>query len=360
MKKLWIAAIIAGLLWASMPSAALAKDEPSGWAKETVAQAIANGLVPQRLQSNYQAPITRGEFAELLVQTAFVRIVKEYRYSGYEPWTYENFLSKVKVEKEFTDAHEDYIKIAYALGAINGRTATTFAPNDLITRQEAATMIANLVHMMFPFTYTDNEVLAYKDYDQIADWAKPAIFLVRHSDIMVGVGDRFDYAGLFTREQAIATMNVINETTYTYRFALRGNVITNGPFDEITYTVGDDYVRVHFDESKAADNSMEWTLEAMWWSFNLTNSLDYFDMKKAAVIYSHNLMRTMIEILSEPTLRNEPVHIDYGYLTMKTLGPDYLLEFKFKKGIPGYANIVAGYTYGFPEEVLVEPKVIGP
>jgi hypothetical protein len=138
--------------------------------------------------------------------------------------------------------------------------------------------------------------------------------------------------------------------------ALRGNIKVSSYWDEYTYTVGKDYVKVHYDPVATGDNLCNPHLLELWNSKRLTEGLDYYDRVQAATLYTFSGMYTNIDIVAEPTLRNESVHIDYGYLTMKTFGPDYLLEFKFKD-IPGYSNYIGGYTYGFPE-VRVTWKVI--
>ncbi|XID94318.1 S-layer homology domain-containing protein [Paenibacillaceae bacterium WGS1546] len=347
MKKFIVIVMALGMLMSILPlSSVAAASEPSKWAKAPVEKAIKLGLVPERLQSNYQQPITRGEFAELLVQTMFAN----YKYSStvFSPWTTKEFLEKVKVDAEFIDAPEDYIKIAYALGGINGKTETIFAPNDRITRQEAATIIANTVHTQVGFVYKDPEYLEMSDYKKIAEWAKPAVHVVSSADIMSGIGGKFDYSGHFTREQSIATMLRIYDKRRVMYPALRGNIIVSSYWDEYTYTVGKDYVRVHYEPESIGNNLFNPHLWSLWTSRPLTKERDY-DRVQAAILYTFSGMYTAIDIVAQPTFRNEPVHIDYDYLTMKTFGPDYLLEFKFKD-IPGYSNYIGGYTYGFPEK----------
>ena len=47
---------------------AQASETPSSWAAEIVARAIAEGFVPQSLQSNYTQAATRAEFAAILMR----------------------------------------------------------------------------------------------------------------------------------------------------------------------------------------------------------------------------------------------------------------------------------------------------
>ena len=108
-------------------------DGPSNWAKAEVEEAIAIGLVPDRLQSNYQAPITRDEFAELLVQSIIQKHNDKNKYD--RDWSIESFLERITLDVEFEDTDADYVKMAFVLGSINGVSDTKFAPDRLITRQ---------------------------------------------------------------------------------------------------------------------------------------------------------------------------------------------------------------------------------
>ena len=80
---------------------------------------------------------------------------------------------------------------------IKGKSETEFAPNDSLTREEAATEI-----------YFD-----FADGAQISDWAINNVQVICNMGIMQGVGDnRFAPKDLYTTEQAIATLvRIYNE-----------------------------------------------------------------------------------------------------------------------------------------------------
>ncbi|RXJ01686.1 lactocepin [Anaerobacillus alkaliphilus] len=86
---------------------------------------------------NPNSKITREEMA--------VMIVRAYEFKAKQSVTVEG-------ELEFTDKDNvaswatDAVHAANSLGIVNGKTSTTFAPKDLATRAEAATMLYRLIH----------------------------------------------------------------------------------------------------------------------------------------------------------------------------------------------------------------------
>ncbi|MFD0589098.1 S-layer homology domain-containing protein [Paenibacillus sp. GCM10027627] len=356
MKKFIVGITVISMLLASSPVLASAKNQPSDWAKAEVSASIKAGLVPSNLQSDYQKPITRGEFAQLLVQSMFANF-KNIN-SHYKYWTLEDFNKKVEVVTGFTDTDKDYVKVAFALGAINGVSETKFKPNDLITRQEAATMLANTIHMQTGFSYRKNtKEYGYSDFDKIASWAKPAVMLVHSAEIMEGTGGKFDYSGKYTREQSITTLKRIYNRQSISQVAFRGNILSLFASDELSFIVTKNSVKVKFDESSSANNSIVSDFRDEWRTYKETKDQE-FSPPKGAIIYGFQQVTESrsTKPLLEKTFAGKSVKIDYGYMVMSTYNKDSLIEFKFKK-MAGYASLVAGYTYGFPE-VAVTPKEI--
>jgi S-layer homology domain. len=266
-------------------------------------------------------------------------------------------MKRVTVDVNFEDADEDYIKIAFALGSINGVSETKFAPNAFITRQEAAKMLANTMQIQAAFAYVSNKEMGYKDFDQISDWAKPAVQVVHSATVMRGVGDRFDYNGKFTREQAISTLyRMLDQGIIDYP-ALRGVIITDSPYDELTYYVSRNEIRVDFDETKTGTNSIVKWVVSDWRTFDVTNKTP-FDSRLAVAVYgfARNLKPRDFDVAISGTVKGKSTKIDYGYMTVTTLDGDHLLSFKLKD-VPGYATIIGGYYYGYPQKE-VTAKVI--
>jgi hypothetical protein len=164
-------------------------DTPTEWAQAEINAAIADGLVPQRLQSAYRSDITRDEFAELVVRL-------------YETISGEE--ASVPDVNPFTDTSKAHILKAYNLKIVNGKGAGLFDPNGYITRQEIATMYARLLTALDINPIVTMEYVAFADENQIADWAKPHVQLMYKLGIVKGEGNGVIAPLKFTpREQAI-------------------------------------------------------------------------------------------------------------------------------------------------------------
>ncbi|GKX28646.1 hypothetical protein SH1V18_11260 [Vallitalea longa] len=172
------------------------QQQPSDWAAEGVNQAIADGLVPEEIQCDYDKPITRREFATLMV-TAIFTSFNEYN-EGYEEitklgWefrtlTLDNFLEKVESDIKFTDTDDKYIDIASRLGIVNGLGDGTFKPDNYITRAEAAVMFTNYTQVIDG----GNPVRGAReieDFYLVPDWAKDAVSMAYSNEYLKGTRD---------------------------------------------------------------------------------------------------------------------------------------------------------------------------
>ncbi len=160
----------------------------SGWAAEAVAGAVAKGLVPQDMQSDYTQSTTRAQFCALAV--AF-----------YEQATGEAIAQR----KTFSDTSDPNIEKMGGLGIVSGVGGDRFDPNGTLTREQAATMLTRLAEAVGE--PLPAQVASFADRAQISFWAAAAVGQVQGVGIMGGVGDnRFDPSGLYSREQSMITL----------------------------------------------------------------------------------------------------------------------------------------------------------
>lgn len=174
------------------------------WAVEYYNEAKGFGLLPADgvLGSDYTAKITRAQFAALAVTT------------------YEKALSTTVSVSADDDTFADctgnaYAAKAYNLGILSGynsadnRAGISVGPNDPITREQAATMLARLMTK-----YCDDTGGAYPAKaeslpftDSASSWALDGIATVYEHGIMTGTSaTTFDGAASYTIEQAVVTM----------------------------------------------------------------------------------------------------------------------------------------------------------
>lgn len=163
-------------------------DQPSSWAAEQVTAAVAAGIVPQDLQAQYTQAATRAEFCALataLYETA----------TGAE----------ITQRSTFSDTSDPNVEKMAALGVVNGVGNGKFAPDQKLTREQAATMLARLASALGHPLPAQSPTFA--DTAAISSWAADAVGQMQASGIMGGVGNNaFSPAGDYTREQSILTM----------------------------------------------------------------------------------------------------------------------------------------------------------
>ena len=164
-----------------------ASDEPSPWAAGVVYEAIAAGLVPMGLRSDYTQAITRAEFCALAVAL-------------YELATG----SEIYGRKTFDDTDDENVEKAAAVGFVDGVGNGMFAPGEKLTREQAAVILTRFTNAIGnPFSI---KAPAFKDNAAISAWAVESVGQIQKSGIMAGVGDNmFAPKGPYTREQSIIT-----------------------------------------------------------------------------------------------------------------------------------------------------------
>ena len=193
MKKVCAALLAACLL---SQGAAFAASAPSDWAKNDIGSAVTAKLVPETLQGDWQRPITRAEFCALANALVHAR---------------GGSFGQPK-ENPFTDTENPDVLALYAAGVVSGKGDGLFAPDDTLTRQEAATMLFRLSGKAgagIPAAWPEQqgEALGYADTALIADWAGDSVRFCTANAVMGGMGENlFDPEGLYTVEQAAITV----------------------------------------------------------------------------------------------------------------------------------------------------------
>ena len=140
--------------------------------------------------------ITRAEFATMLVKMTGL-------YNGGKTYTH-SFTDVVK-----DSWYENFVACAAENKIVNGMTATTFAPNQTITREQAAVMVANA--MIASGEFTEDELVEttdkITDLDTAHDYAKKAIATLVEKQVINGYDDKtFRPLKLITRAEASAML----------------------------------------------------------------------------------------------------------------------------------------------------------
>lgn len=183
--------------------------EVSSWAAEEVTALYGTGLVPPILWQKYQSNITRAEFAHLLVS-----VYEQVKGTTITPARDADF-----TDIEGHQLEHDILK-AYQLDLVSGSSATTFSPDNSITRQEAAKMLCTFVAKMKGTSVpTKAQSLSYySDAASIAEWAAPYVAYAHQNDIMQGSGGKFSPLATFTHEQSLLTIaRLVEENDWSAR-----------------------------------------------------------------------------------------------------------------------------------------------
>lgn len=172
---------------------AAASETPSNWAAEGIARAEQLELVYYELRFDYQKAITRRQFASLALQLyerITVKIVDE-KYAA-SPYTDVDF-----VETGIIGAH--------ALGIVTGVSATEFAPERPVTRQEICVMLGRLLDRLdIVCTETEPEKrAALASSTAIPDWARERVLTMVGLGVLTGTGDNYDLESATSCEQAV-------------------------------------------------------------------------------------------------------------------------------------------------------------
>jgi len=176
------------------------------WAEGSIADALYSGLVPYDLQKNYKDKITRQEFCNIALKLFLNRQGK----------TFDEYIEDNNVlfnDDVFTDTKNRYVLLAYYLNIVKGVGNNKFAPNDYITRQDAAILLNNLYNKLNLNAETEN-INKYSDDENIADWAKNSVYKMSglkingtNVSVLEGVGNKkFNPLGNYTRQESIATI----------------------------------------------------------------------------------------------------------------------------------------------------------
>ena len=187
-------ALLTGLL--TVPASAA--DTPDAWAAGEVERAISLGLVPDDLQSDYTADITRAEFCRLAV--AFLAKAAA-----------DNGLFLTPQTVSFDDTDDTDVLIAAGFGIVSGDGKGSFRPDDGITRQEAAVMLYNTLWALGMPPIGQGET--FTDQASIASWALESVGRAKAGGIMDGIGNNtFCPQGAYPREQSIMSAYRLFET----------------------------------------------------------------------------------------------------------------------------------------------------
>ncbi len=162
--------------------------QASAWAQEELALADSYGLIPDALlSSDLTKPITRAEFAAVSVRVYEALTGTHVEFDGTNP---------------FADCADPEVLKAYFIGSVTGTSSTTFEPDALLNREQAATMLTRVFKKVTFDGWTVKQDSAFTDAfralftmpepfaddDKISSWARDSVYFMNANGIIKGVG----------------------------------------------------------------------------------------------------------------------------------------------------------------------------
>ncbi|SCI99673.1 Endo-1%2C4-beta-xylanase A precursor [uncultured Clostridium sp.] len=164
------------------------------WAADNILFAASRGLLSGTSDTTFSpgTGMTRGMFVTALGRLA-----------GINPDSYKT--------GKFTDVKADaycapYVNWAAQTGIVTGVTATTFAPDTNINREQMAVIMANYAKKLGYDLPQTLKAVTFADNANISSWAKDAVRAMQQAGILAGKnGNKFDPKGTATRAE-VATV----------------------------------------------------------------------------------------------------------------------------------------------------------
>ena len=237
MKKIYFTLSLL-LCLALTPVFCMASYTASDWAQTELSKAESLSLIPDSLKNaDLTQHITRAEFAAVSVK-AFEAIT--------------GTPCAANGENPFSDTQDSAVLAAYNLGIVNGVSATEFAPDSLLTREQAATMLSRVVVKQVPVEDIDiaeeellkpDDPALFADDAFISDWARNSVYFLAQYGIISGVGDnKFAPRNTTPEEEASGYANTTREQALLLAVRLTESIKTVTPAFKATVDEYDAFI----------------------------------------------------------------------------------------------------------------------
>ena len=159
--------------------------------EDNLKNALAAGII-EKTDYNLTDAVSREQFCEFAYN--MINSVKE--------------LPVAKLaQSPFDDTHNYKINALNFVGIINGKADRTFAPDDKITREEAAVILYRLAKysgLEMPLVKPD---ITYSDNAEISDWAMPSVYSLKTLNIVTNKADDTFSPGMnYTIEETLISL----------------------------------------------------------------------------------------------------------------------------------------------------------
>lgn len=165
-------------------------DIPAKWAYESISDGIKKKILTSDMLVDFNEPINRADFCDILY--SFVQ--QKYNVDDNEKKSF------------FTDTSKQSVNFLADVGIVNGMEDKLFIPNGLLTREQAALMLARITNLFNIQDENSNEN-KYNDEDYISEWAQKGIMKMHRLGIMMGDENKcFNPQKNCTKEEVIVAI----------------------------------------------------------------------------------------------------------------------------------------------------------
>ena len=194
----------------------------TAWYAEAVSAAVDNGLLYGKSSSiiDPNGDMTRAEMAAIINRSFGcykTADISQYKDVSKSKWYYKD------------------VALAVQMGTYNGRSSSSMAPDAPISRQEAMTVVARALELVYD-AYAKTDLSAFSDRSEISNWALPYVRAMVGADYIHGRGKVLAPQDDITRaEFAQIFANIISSyitVKGTYDKDIKGSVLIRT--DEVT------------------------------------------------------------------------------------------------------------------------------
>lgn len=163
-------------------------DAPHTWAKNDVVSAMKSDILPSNMAHGFLDNITRLEFCQIAYNLL------------------KDKIDGTNTVSAFTDVDSPEVSALASINVISGRDDEHFAPNDELTREEAAVILSNIAEYL-KFKTISDKIFIYTDDKNISEWACECVYKMRNLSVMSGMDfNCFQPQSKYTKQHAIATI----------------------------------------------------------------------------------------------------------------------------------------------------------
>lgn len=219
-KKMMSILLLFVIIFMAMPIAAYAegKDYENHWAESIIKEWVDNGYINGYPDGSFrpEGQVTRAEFVKLAN--------KLYGYTEMSEISFEDV--------DQNDWYYNDVQKSLAAGYIKGISENKFAPNEYLTREQAAVMAAKITGL----ENSAESVQDFADKNKISDWAKEYVNAAADAQLLIGYSEdgTFRPQNHITRAEAVVLLDRMSKNTkYDLTVTEPGTTIENKIYENV-------------------------------------------------------------------------------------------------------------------------------